>query len=452
MYVDKDKNLTKTVIKNAIEENEELRKGFSILEDYYRGKHDIINREKPDTAKNNIVVTNHAKYITDINVGYFMGSPVDYNFGDLEDKAIAPLLEQYRNQHISDLDNEIAKDCSIFGKQYEITYVDEDNNCRSADIDVRNAFIIYDDTVARGEKWGVIYSFKDEDTLDRVTVYDEKYEYDCLSGSEIVIPDTGDESRVKEHAFGMIPIIEFKNNSEEMGDFEPVMHLIDAYNILQSDRINDKEQLVEALLIGYGFDLEDKQKKELVMNRMAFGLPKKSEAEMTYLTKNLDESQIEILRKAIVEDIHKISQTPNMSDENFVGNSSGVAIRYKLIAFEQSINNKQRYFERGLLKRLELYKNYLVSIKALNPSTIDLSDTKVVFKRNLPQNDLEIAQMISLLQRIIDDETLAGQLSFVEDAATTIKLNREEEQERYEREAPQFGTNNPTNLEEDEDE
>ena len=39
------------------------------------------------------------------------------------------------------------------------------------------------------------------------------------------------------HAFGKVPIIEYKNNPEFLGDFEPVISLIDAYNLLQSDRV-----------------------------------------------------------------------------------------------------------------------------------------------------------------------------------------------------------------------
>jgi SPP1 family phage portal protein len=438
MLVSKDAELTVNIIEKAIDENEELRNGFTHLENYYLGRHDILSRTKPDTAKNNLLITNHAKYITDINTGYLMGNPIDYNFGETPEKDTEVIWRQYNVQHINDLDNEIAKDCSIFGKQYELVYATEDNDCRSADVDVRNAFIIKDDTVAEGEKWGVIYSYGEGEKLDMVTVYDEKYKYDCLSGGKVAIPDTSDKERVKAHMFGYIPIIEYKNNSEETGDFESVISLIDAYNLLQSDRVNDKEQLVEAILVGYGVTLEDEQRADLIANRMAFGLPPKSEAELEYLVKNLDESELDILRRGILDDIHKISQTPNMSDENFVGNSSGVAIRYKLIAFEQSIKNKERYFERGLLKRMRIYNNYLSEVNKMSKMEVD--EIKPIFKRNLPQNDLEIAQMIEKLKGIVDDETLAEQLSFVEAASETVKKARDEMFGIYEQEASEFGT------------
>ena len=42
---------------------------------------------------------------------------------------------------------------------------------------------------------------------------------------------------------------EYWNNARETGDFERVLPLIDAYDILQSDRVNDKQQFADALLV-----------------------------------------------------------------------------------------------------------------------------------------------------------------------------------------------------------
>ena len=53
---------------------------------------------------------------------------------------------------------------------------------------------------------------------------------------------------VEPHNFGDVPMVEYWNNSEETGDFEQVISLIDAYDTLESDRINDKTQFTDALL------------------------------------------------------------------------------------------------------------------------------------------------------------------------------------------------------------
>ena len=158
-------------------------------------------------------------------------------------------------------------------------------------------------------------------------------------------------------------MIEYINNPERQGDFEPVLTLIDAYNILQSDRINDREALVDAILLAYGAELDSDDIESIRENRVITGIPK--DAKIEYLVKQLNEADIEVLRKSIEQDIHKISMTPNLSDQEFAGNASGVAINFKLHPFEQHIRDKEGYFERGLKERIEIYANFLKTASRL---------------------------------------------------------------------------------------
>jgi len=409
--VPKDSKLSVDLIESAIKYNEDDRKRYDKLEKYYIGTHAILKRHKPPTAKNTRVVINHANYITDTSVGYLLGNPVEYKVSDEYD--IEKIENQYKKQTISDLDHELAKDISIFGRQYELIYNIE-NDVKSTDIDVRNCICVYDDTVEHDKMFGILYKIsgeKDKD-YDDLTVYDKNLEYNCVNSVGEVVIGTSTP-----HKFGIVPIIEYRNNSEEMGDFEQVISLIDAYNLLQSDRINDKEQLVEAILVGYNVNLEDDQMEKLLINRTMFGLPEDSKVE--YLIKTLDEGQVDILRRTLEDDIHKISKVPNMADENFAGNSSGVAIRYKLLAFEQNIKNKERYFEKGLIERIQIYNNYLSAISEMKE--VPIYEVDAVFKRNLPQNLLEMSQIISNLRGVVDDGTLIGQIPFVDDVEESLK-------------------------------
>lgn len=438
----KDAKLSIDIVESAIEYNEKERENYDKLEKYYKGKHDILKRVKPPTAKNTRVVVNHASYIVDTAVGYLFGNPVTYKAEEGLD--IGVLEEEYKKQTISDLDHEIAKDVAIFGKQYELVY-NSDNEVKSTTIDVRNCVLIYDDTVEHNKMYGVIYKLSSEKdrNYEDLVVYDEnnEYRYDT-TGKDIR------EGKGVPHKFGQVPIIEYENNPEEMGDFEQVISLIDAYNILQSDRINDKEQLVEAILVGYNVNLEDAQMEELQINRTMFGLPEDSKVE--YLIKTLDETQIDVLRKTLERDIHKIAKVPNMTDDNFAGNTSGVAIRYKLLSFDQNIKNKERYFEKGLLERFRVYNNYLKAINKM--AEIPIYKVDVVFKRNMPQNELELSQMITNLTGLVDKETLVSILPFIDDAEKVVKKVKAENSKRLSRESSEFGSTNPTsNLSEEEE-
>lgn len=427
MYqVNKDTPLDAKLIKKAIDYNEKRRTRFDTLDDYYMGKQAITTREKVETLMNNKLVTNHAKYITDMMVGYLLGNPVDYQVND--DINIQPVLDAYKRQTMENTDVEIAKECSIFGIKYEYVYADEEANPCSVTLDVRNTIMIYDDTLVHNELYAINYrpiyknpEDKEPDHYDVIVATDKeiiKYE---LAGNGGSVKEIDRE----QHAFGAVPIIEYDNNKEYSGDFESVISLIDAYNLIQSDRVNDREQLVDAILCFYGMKFDSDQMADLKEKRALSNIP--TDGKVEYLTKAINEGDVDVLRKTIEKDIHKISMVPDMSDEKFAGDSSGVAIRYKLLAFEQAVKNKERFFEKGLMKRFSLYSHFL-SVKSKMTEVIK-EDVDAVFKRNLPSNDYETSQMIVNLDGIVDRELLASQLSFVKDASETVEIAEKEDSE-----------------------
>lgn len=419
----KENKLTNAILNDVIDYNEKIVGRYNHLESYYLGRHDIFDRQKEDRLKNNKVMINHAKYITDTNVGYLLGNPVDYQVSEGYD--IEPLLDAYKKQTINDLDTEIAKDVSVFGLQYEYVYANEEAEPKSCEIDNRNAIIVYDDTVEHNKLFGMIYRpiFEGTDLKYWDIIYvDDKVIRQYHSSSKM-LETVGEE---KPHAFGKVPMIEYKNNADYLGDFEPVISLIDAYNLLQSDRVNDKEQLVDAILCMYGMDFDDEQAEMLKSSRMLANIPVDGKVE--YLVKTLQENDVDILRQNLENDIHKISMVPNMSDENFANNTSGVAIRYKLLSFEQNVKTKERYMEKGLMERFELYNNYLVTQSKM--SEVPVEEVDAVFTRNLPSNDLEVSQMINNLADFVDSETLVSQLSFVKDASEIVEAKKLEDESK----------------------
>lgn len=419
----KDTKITNSILNDVIQYNERYKDRFKMLEDYYLGKHKILERTKEDRLKNNKVMVNHAKYITDTNVGYLLGNPVDYQVSDGYD--IQPLLDAYKKQTINDLDSEIAKDVSIYGIQREYIYVNEDSEPRSCEVDNKNSIIVYDDSVEHNKLFGLIYRpiYKGDSFKYWDIIYCDKKEIRNYKSYTKYLNQVGES---KPHKFGNVPIVEYKNNPEILGDFEPVLTLIDAYNLLQSDRVNDKEQLVDAILLFYGVEFDDKDAEMLKTSRMISNIPEEGRVE--YLVKTLQEGDVDILRQNIENDIHKISMVPNMSDENFIGNSSGVAIRYKLLSFEQNIKNKERYMEKGLMERFRLYNNYLNAISKME--IVPTEEVDAVFTRNLPSNDYETSQMINNLSDLVDSETLISQLSFVKDASEVIEAKKLEDESK----------------------
>ena len=431
--------------KSAVAFNDRLRSRYDKMDRYYLGNHPINSRQKSAILANNQVVVNHAKYITDTYTGYLFGSEIDYRTA-LEGDPLEVLKRAYRRQSIDTLDSVLGRDCSVFGRAYEYIYADKEGRPTSANIDPRNCVVAYDDTVEHNPLFAVIYS-----DSRRITNSDETRDDSALfTGGKVLLADrvieygegwTSPEEEA--HYFGEIPAVEYRNNQDIKGDFEAVLELIDAYNILQSDRINDKEQLVAAILCLYGFELSEKDQKLVGVNRLMQISDPASRAE--YLVKSMMEADIDILRKSIEDNIHKISMTPNLTDEHFVGNSSGVAIKYKLLAFEQATKTKERHFEKGLMERARRYIQFL-NVKDGQP-LVETHDIDAVFTRSLPQNDFENAQMANLLDGLVSKETLVSQFGFVDNAQDELERVK---QERESVRLPEFGTAQDTQNEVDE--
>ena len=243
----------------------------------------------------------------------------------------------------------------------------------------------------------------------------------------------------EEHYFNGVPMIEYKNKSNLQGDYESVITLIDAYNTLQSDRINDKEQQIDAILAVINASFGDNESEMTETERFLkehkiLELPRDADAK--WLLKQFVETEVEVLKKAIKDDIHEFSKVPCLTDENFASQASGVAMKYKLLGLEQLAKTKEGYYRIGLRERLKLYAN----IFNTKGNSIDTSNTEIVFTRTLPVNEVELSQMVVNLEGTVSLETRLSLLPFVTNIESEVKRLEEEKQKNIEQQQQAFGS------------
>ena len=450
-------NLDKNIILALVKKHEGIAVRLLKNKQYYDGRHAIEQKKREDdSAPNNKVVCNHAKDISDTATGYFMGNPITYsNSGERDIKS---LLTAFDEANVDDVDADNALDMSIYGAGYEFVYAKEGEATPiSKNISPLSTFIVVDDTIEENELCGVYY-YKRKNSVENsytyvATVSTANYTY------VLNIDDSGtDTSRTvteipERHFFGEPQIIEYLNNKEAIGDFEQQIPLIDAYNTLMSDRINDKEQFIDAVLVLYGALMGDDEEevseaqKQLRKEKL-LELPEGAKAE--YLLRQMDENGAEILRKAIKEDIYNFSHVPNFMDENFAGNVSGVAMEYKLLGLEMITKVKERQYKKGLRKRIRLYCNFL-NMKAV---LMEAGSIMATFSRALPKNLQELAQIVANLQNNVSAKTLLKLLPFVEDPDYEIEEIERQKAKEVKRQQELFGmgANTPPDFGEDEEE
>lgn len=404
------------------------------LENYYNGRHAILNRTKDGDLSNNKLVCNNAKYIADFTSAYLLGAPVSYSAKDNSD--ISPLTDALETADSETQDIDLAHDLSIFGRAYEMIYMSDGSDGEKpypklAKLSPRNAFVVYGNNVEQPPVFGIYY----------YPVFDENGMKTGFAGTlstsayiqNFTLSTEGGLVKAAEqipHYFGKVTIDEIYNNSERMGDFEQVMSLIDAYNTLQSDRVNDKEQFVKALLVIKGQVLGDTDEESAAAYdsiKQNGVMTLDADGDASFLTRQLDESSVEVLRKSIENDIAKYSGVPDMTDEHFAGNVSGQAMKFKLLALEQMTKIKERFFTEGLRYRLECISNVL----AVQGSTkIPVKNIQMQFTHSLPANLAEDAQIVNSLSGHVSEKTLLGLLSFVKDPGRELETLHQEQQEK----------------------
>lgn len=447
-YLPEETEITDELVTKLIKLHEEDCERYITLEDYYRGKAKIYDRSKEDYKANNKLALDYPSYIVDILLGLFVGKPISYTVADENAEMMEGLQEVFDLNDEQDENAEIAKICGIKGRGYEIVYLDEEGGVRFNEVQPENIVMVYDNKI-KPEPLFCIYIREDADAESigkesknkLVTLYTKDSIKEMrLEGSDLKL--------IEENAnmFGAIPVVEFKNNNEAIGDFERVLSLIDALNLAQSDTANDFEEFTDALLVLAGMPQADSDDVNRMIEDKVLLLDKSGGAGQSaeWLIKNINDTALENYKNRLDADIHKFAKVPNMNDEHFAGNVSGEAMKYKLFATDQIIAQKQRKFKSALQQRIKL----ILSIaKIKTAKDFDYRDISIVFNDNKPYNELDnIATVKAALDAGLSKTYAYGKLRDIDDIAEELE-RQEQEKNAY---ADEFMNNADKDLEDDE--
>lgn len=411
---------------------------LELLNDYYLGKNSYIHgikRRFDEEKSDHRISHNYAKYISQFIQGYLVGDPIKF---DHDDERIAEEIYKINLRNSVDrLHNDLVLDLSKFGRAYELVMRDQEDDDRIYLSDVTETFVIYSDKIDMEPIAGVRYvrrKKKNGNESVAVHVYGKNKNY-IFEPTEVDSIWLRVESE-KEHTYDGVQIVEYQNNRFRQGDYETVIPLIDAYDSAQSDTANYMTDLNDALLTIIGRvnmpeniarDLKEANAMWLEPSE-DIGTGKTSPVSVDYKYKKYDVAGTEAYKKRIAEDIHKFSNTPNMNDENFASNVSGVAMKYKLFGLEQARANKENLFVEGLRRRYKLIAKVKGSINELD-ADVDMNDLKITFTPNFPEaTETELKAFIDAGGEI-SQETLLGTLSFVDNVAKELERIEEEKAE-----------------------
>lgn len=396
-----DEIMTPALLAEYIRQHELLvQLHYKYLDDAYQTDYAIFHQAKKKAYKpDNRLATNFAKYIVDTMNGFFCGIPIKVTSTD---ERINEFLQRYdRYNSMDDQNAEIAKTCDIFGSAYEMYYVDE----------TMNAFIIYNESIIPQPRY-FVRLYTDNHNIKRGSISDSETVRYFKNDGGIKF-----DEYEKMHGFDGVPATEFLENAERTGLFEPVISLINAYNKAISEKANDVDYFADAYLKILGAKLEREDLQTIRDDRIInFDGIEDGKLVVEFMDKpNGDETQENLIDR-LRTDIFQISMVANISDENF-GASSGIALKYKLLAMSNLAKMKQNKFIGAMNRRYRLIcSNPVTEAKADDWLFVDYQ-----FTQNIPANQLEEAQIAAQLSGVVSKETQLKSLSIVDDVKDEIK-------------------------------
>ncbi len=376
--------------------------------------------KRVDDKVNNMLNNAFEADIVDTKVGYLLGHPITYEYDTGEQKKTEHPVKKEMDtfiirNHSEDEDAELGKMATICGYGARLAYVDKDGNERIKNIDPWETILIGDDI--HQPEYSIRY-YKDHEGNSQAEFYNDSmiYFYSAKDGQYA-------EVEVRPHMFDFNPLFGLANNKELQGDFEKVVMLIDAYNRTISDASNEIEQYRLAYLVLRGMaadddvDLRHKKIIELLGEN----------DDVSYLTKDINDGLIEHHLDRLEKNILRFAKSVDFTDEQFGGNVTGVAMKYKLMALE----NKCITAERKMTAALRYQFKVLCSAWAKKSicKNDDYLNIWFSFKRNLPVNLLEEAQTQLSLKGLISEKTRLSLFSQVDDPQFELDEMKKEQDE-----------------------
>lgn len=416
---------------------------FVKCQKYYEVKTRILMRTMSDEKPNNKLAHGFCRYITNMATSYFAGKPIRYIFTPEEDdeteedKYKEALLQVFSSNYIDSLNFEVSKEASKKGIGFYLLFSNEKSELRIKKMEAETIIPVYSTSLDEFLEAAVhIWSEYDIDDLliaEYADVYDDRmiHHFRRLSGEIIFVEYEEPEC----HMMSDIPVIVCWNNEEQIGDYEPVITLNDAYDNAQSDTANDMDyftdaylcvsgasEMMESALEGDEDDGGSSAVKNLRRDRILF-LDENGQA--SWLTKNINDAANENYKDRLYKDIFFLSQVPALTDENFSGNLSGIAIKYKMTGLEELAIMKENRMRSAQTKMIRIITDFLND--KMN-HTWDPASVGQKYDRNFIDNVSDTITDVRNIEGIVSKKTQLEMLptNIVSDSTAEIERMRDE--------------------------
>ena len=282
----------------------------SFLYWYRRGLQPILDRKKevrPEICSK--ITINNADMVATFKNGYFLTKPATY-VSRKEDDAITAKVNQL-NEYVYlsgkyEVDNEVVDWFHTVGLGVLYVDINRDSSDTEAPVkvyslDPRGAFVVYSTRPGNRPVFAVNMVINDKhlyaDVITETNIYRLTGETVIDGFTQIdmasVSANFTDVKSVEPNILGKIQIVEYAYNSLRMASFESAIPIMDAINLVESNRNDGIEQFIQSLTVLYNCELEEGTTANTIRQNGLIQLKSVGEnkADIKILSEQLDQSQ-----------------------------------------------------------------------------------------------------------------------------------------------------------------
>ena len=378
------------------------------LWNYFRGRQPILDRTKPVRPEIcNTIVENHAQEVVNFKTGYQLSEPIQYICRASDEGSEDKYAESIANLNtLMFAESAEAKNRDLFewmcvcGIGYKFVESDVADSLHG-EIDVMDiggapfsihipepwsACIVYSDKYHHRPMLG-IWIGGCSDGTPIYTAYTEKMCYTVV-GSDVVGAEI--------NGTGMIPIIEYDLNNAMIGVFEAALPVLDAINLLESNRLDNIEQIVQALYLFKNCQVDKEEFTEMLqLGAINVTSTDGMQGDVSLLTNASDQVGTQTVKDDLYQALVNICGMPNRNQGGANDTGSAVQLRDGWTLAESHAKSYELQFKKS--ERSFLRAVLAICKVAGEPVDLKLRDIDLAFNRRNYDNVLTKAQVLTTM-------------------------------------------------------
>lgn len=415
------------VLENALTVHAKNAADEDYLYRYYLGDQPIKYKTKTYRQDvNNIIVENRAQEIVTFKTAYALGEPVQYVLRS----GIASGLDALNQindwmfaRKKSAEDKRLANWMHICGLGVRMIQPESMDYTTAPfhiyTLDPRDSFVIYRNDLGKTPLLGVHYITFTDDNRQVFYCYTENefYEIEKSTASFRIV-------NYEATVLNQIPIIEYPLNMGREGVFEPVIPILDAMNVLSSNRLDNVQTFVDSLMLFHNVSVtRDVILKMQELGALEYGdIDADRPAEIKYLVSELNQQQTQTLKDDLWQSVKEIVGMPSQADGSTSTSSNNGAeiVRNGWEQAESCAKDFELEYDSSEIDMLKLvlricstltpkYTETLTDDAITAIETLKVGDIRIQFTRRNYEN---IATKSAVLMQMLGSDKVHPKLAF----------------------------------------